>query len=125
MREPIPAAEREIQADLKTFSALSTPDVRLSPRWWRKTRAVYSRCIALSRICRRTAGFGIQRCRIDTTKIGMLAEADIVEAVAERLKRYQIKNVVLDTVMLAKSGDPLLSAWPSTPCVKSCCRRWR
>ena len=48
--------------------------------------------------------------RIDTTKIGMLAEADIVEAVAERLKRYQIKNVVLDTVMLAKSGDPLLSA---------------
>jgi hydroxymethylpyrimidine/phosphomethylpyrimidine kinase len=48
--------------------------------------------------------------RIDTTKIGMLAETDIVEAVAERLARYQIKNVVLDTVMLAKSGDPLLSA---------------
>jgi hydroxymethylpyrimidine/phosphomethylpyrimidine kinase len=33
-----------------------------------------------------------------------------VEAVAERLKRYQVQNVVLDTVMLAKSGDPLLSA---------------
>ena len=48
--------------------------------------------------------------RIDTTKIGMLAETDIVEAVAERLKRYQVQNVVLDTVMLAKSGDPLLSA---------------
>lgn len=30
--------------------------------------------------------------RIDTTKIGMLAEADIVEAVAERLKHYQIKT---------------------------------
>ncbi len=29
---------------------------------------------------------------------------------AERLKRYQVQNVVLDTVMLAKSGDPLLSA---------------
>ena len=29
---------------------------------------------------------------------------------AERLARYQIDNVVLDTVMLAKSGDPLLSA---------------
>ncbi len=40
----------------------------------------------------------------------MLAETDIVEAVAERLARYQIDNVVLDTVMLAKSGDPLLSA---------------
>ncbi len=48
--------------------------------------------------------------RIDTTKIGMLAETDIVEAVAERLARYRVANVVLDTVMLAKSGDPLLSA---------------
>jgi len=47
--------------------------------------------------------------RIDTTKIGMLAETDIVEAVAEQLLRHQVKNVVLDTVMLAKSGDPLLS----------------
>jgi hydroxymethylpyrimidine/phosphomethylpyrimidine kinase len=47
--------------------------------------------------------------RIDTTKIGMLAETDIVEVVAERLRRYQVQNVVLDTVMLAKSGDPLLS----------------
>ncbi len=42
--------------------------------------------------------------RIDTTKIGMLAETDIVEAVAERLQRYQIQNVVLDTVMLAKAA---------------------
>jgi len=48
--------------------------------------------------------------RIDTTKIGMLAQSDIVEAVAERLACYQVKNVVLDTVMLAKSADPLLSA---------------
>ncbi len=47
--------------------------------------------------------------RIDTTKIGMLAETDIVEAVAERLQRHHVRNVVLDTVMLAKSGDPLLS----------------
>ncbi len=32
------------------------------------------------------------------------------EAVAERLARYRVANVVLDTVMLAKSGDPPLSA---------------
>ena len=42
--------------------------------------------------------------RIDTTKIGMLAETDIVEAVAERLARYRVANVVLDTVMLAKAA---------------------
>ena len=39
----------------------------------------------------------------------MLAETDIIEAVAERLQCYRVQNVVLDTVMLAKSGDPLLS----------------
>ena len=32
------------------------------------------------------------------------------QEVAERLARYRVANVVLDTVMLAKSGDPLLSA---------------
>ncbi|WP_201027781.1 bifunctional hydroxymethylpyrimidine kinase/phosphomethylpyrimidine kinase, partial [Salmonella enterica] len=47
--------------------------------------------------------------RIDTTQIGMLAETDLVEAEAERLQRHPVRNVVLDTVMLAKSGDPLLS----------------
>ena len=33
----------------------------------------------------------------------------LVEAVAERLAFYKASNVVLDTVMLAKSGDPLLA----------------
>ncbi|WP_440137674.1 bifunctional hydroxymethylpyrimidine kinase/phosphomethylpyrimidine kinase, partial [Salmonella enterica] len=46
---------------------------------------------------------------IDTTKIGMLAETDLVEAVAEGLHSHHVRNVVLVTVMLAKSGDPLLS----------------
>lgn len=47
--------------------------------------------------------------RIDSVKIGMLANADIVQAVAERLRHYRPEFVVLDTVMLAKSGDPLLA----------------
>lgn len=63
--------------------------------------------------------------RIDTTKIGMLAETDIVEAVAERLKRYQVQNVVLDTVMLAKAAIRCSPPPPSRRCAISCCRRWR
>ena len=46
--------------------------------------------------------------RIDSAKIGMLANSQIVDVVAERLRHYQPPFVVLDTVMLAKSGDPLL-----------------
>ncbi|WP_395675859.1 bifunctional hydroxymethylpyrimidine kinase/phosphomethylpyrimidine kinase [Enterobacter sp.] len=105
-----PSGGAGIQADLKTFSALGAYGCSVITRWWHKIRAAYNRFIVLNPIL---SPHGSIRCfsdvRIDTTKIGMLAETDIVEAVAERLKRYQIQNVVLDTVMLAKSGDPLLS----------------
>ena len=44
----------------------------------------------------------------DATKIGMLSTAGIVEAVAAAIERHQLTNVVLDTVMVAKSGARLL-----------------
>lgn len=46
--------------------------------------------------------------RIDAVKIGMLGQAGVIEAVAERLAHWQPKHVVLDPVMIAKSGDTLL-----------------
>jgi hydroxymethylpyrimidine/phosphomethylpyrimidine kinase len=44
----------------------------------------------------------------DATKIGMLANAGIAAAVAEAIVRHTLANVVLDTVMIAKSGARLL-----------------
>ena len=44
----------------------------------------------------------------DATKIGMLANARIVDAVADALVRHRLPNVVLDTVMIAKSRARLL-----------------
>jgi hydroxymethylpyrimidine/phosphomethylpyrimidine kinase len=44
----------------------------------------------------------------DAIKIGMLSTAPIIHAVAERLGAYRRRPVVLDPVMIAKSGDPLL-----------------
>lgn len=41
-------------------------------------------------------------------KIGMLANSSIVHNVAEQLKHYGATNIVLDPVMIATSGDPLL-----------------
>jgi hydroxymethylpyrimidine/phosphomethylpyrimidine kinase len=44
----------------------------------------------------------------DATKIGMLATAAIASAVGEALRRHHLPCVVLDTVMIAKSGARLL-----------------
>jgi hydroxymethylpyrimidine/phosphomethylpyrimidine kinase len=44
----------------------------------------------------------------DAVKIGMLSTAPIVEVVAERLRSRGQAFIVVDPVMIAKSGDPLL-----------------
>ena len=42
---------------------------------------------------------------IAAVKIGMLSSSDVIEAVADGLARHRARNVVLDPVMVAKSGD--------------------
>jgi hydroxymethylpyrimidine/phosphomethylpyrimidine kinase len=44
----------------------------------------------------------------DAVKIGMLYSAGLIRAVAEQLRRYKARNIVLDPVMVAQSGDRLL-----------------
>lgn len=44
----------------------------------------------------------------DAFKTGMLATVDLVRAVAEAIKKRAFPNYVLDPVMVATSGDPLL-----------------
>jgi len=48
--------------------------------------------------------------RIDAVKIGMLGQQGVTRTVAERLAHWQPAHVVLDPVMIAKSGDQLLEA---------------
>ena len=56
-----------------------------------------------------------RRCRswrsdlnVGAIKIGMLATSEVIEAVAEALEALPGVPVVLDPVMVAPSGDPLL-----------------
>ena len=46
---------------------------------------------------------------VDAVKIGMLATPEVVSVVADAIRRHQIKNVVLDPVMVATSGDRLIA----------------
>jgi len=45
---------------------------------------------------------------VDAVKIGMLSNLDSIQVVADRIKKYKPKNIVLDTVMVSKSGYNLL-----------------
>jgi hydroxymethylpyrimidine/phosphomethylpyrimidine kinase len=47
---------------------------------------------------------------IDAVKIGMLGEAPVIERVAERMAHWRPRHLVIDPVMVAKSGDALLAA---------------
>jgi hydroxymethylpyrimidine kinase/phosphomethylpyrimidine kinase len=45
---------------------------------------------------------------IQAVKTGMLWEEEVIEIVCSNFKKYQVKNLVVDPVMVAKSGDRLL-----------------
>ena len=99
-----------IQADLKAFSALGAYGASvITALTAQNTRGVTA-------IHAPDAGFVaaqldavFEDIRIDAVKIGMLANASIVRAVADALRRYQPPRVVLDTVMISKSNHALLA----------------
>ncbi len=47
--------------------------------------------------------------RPDAVKIGMVSSADLIRAIAEKLKEYNAENIVVDPVMVATSGAKLIS----------------
>jgi hydroxymethylpyrimidine/phosphomethylpyrimidine kinase len=100
-----------VQADLKTFSALG----------------VYGACVMAALTAQNTKSvFAIHAVPADfitaqidavfsdldvaAVKIGMLGNAAAVDAVAMGLERHRARNVVLDPVLAATSGEKLLYA---------------
>ena len=98
-----------IQADLKTFAAHGVHGLSaiaaLTAQHTRGVTAVHAPPVAFLRA-------QIDACFDDfdvrAVKIGMLATADIVEAVADALALHPDVPVVLDPVMIATSGAKLL-----------------
>ncbi len=98
-----------IQADLKTFAALG----------------VYGMSAVTAVTAQNTLGvFGVQDIPadfvgsqidatisdigVDAVKVGMLANTEKIELVASKIRENEIRNVVVDPVMVAKGGDKLL-----------------
>lgn len=46
---------------------------------------------------------------VDAVKIGMVSQRGVIDAIVDGLNRWSAKNIVVDPVMVATSGDRLLS----------------
>ncbi|CAI3936315.1 bifunctional hydroxymethylpyrimidine kinase/phosphomethylpyrimidine kinase [Commensalibacter communis] len=104
-----PSGGAGIQADIKTFSALGTYAMSvITAVVAQNTQGVRSYRTMDAEFVGEQIDAVFDDIAVDAVKIGMLANADIVKVVALKLKQYNVKNVVLDPVMVAKSGDPLI-----------------
>ncbi len=98
-----------IQADLKTFSALgvygSSTLTAITAQNTVGVTAVHEIPIdiIIAQIDAVLSDIGA-----DAVKTGMLASSAIVETVAEEMERHRVSRLVVDPVMVAKSGDRLL-----------------
>lgn len=98
-----------LQADLKTFSALgcygTTALTALPIQNTLGVRSIYD----ITTLCIEEQVKAIlDDMQMNAVKIGMLHRQDIMESIANILCQYRATNIVLDPVMVAKSGDMLL-----------------
>ncbi|MCP1843165.1 hydroxymethylpyrimidine/phosphomethylpyrimidine kinase [Bradyrhizobium sp. USDA 4524] len=100
-----------IQADLKSFAALGVYGASAI------TALTAQNTMGVSGIHPVPASFVTAQIdavfsdlEVGAVKIGMVAQADTIAAIADGLRRWAPRHVVLDPVMVATSGDRLLAA---------------
>ncbi len=100
-----------IQADIKTFSALKCYGMSVL------TALTAQNTEAVTAIHPISANFVAQQIDavagdigVDAVKIGMVYSANIIAAIVDCLRFHHIDTVVVDPVMVAKSGDILLDS---------------
>jgi hydroxymethylpyrimidine/phosphomethylpyrimidine kinase len=98
-----------IQADLKTFAALGVYGTSAI------TAITAQNTVGVAAVTTLAADFVAAQIEavagdieLHATKTGMLASAAIVEAVAAAIEELELPKVVVDPVMVAKSGDALV-----------------
>ena len=100
-----------IQADLKTFSALGCYGMTaITALTAQNTVGVQAIHAVPADFLKAQIQSVMDDVGVDAVKIGMLHAPGIVEVVAWAIDHYQLKNVVLDPVMVATSGDRLIAS---------------
>ncbi len=98
-----------IQADLKTFASLGVYGTSaITAITAQNTVGVKSVQELPAQMVKDQMEAIFNDFEVEAAKTGMLANSEIIEAVAESMKKFKLKNLVVDPVMVAKSGDKLL-----------------
>jgi len=100
-----------IQADLKTFAALSVYGASvITALTAQNTRGVSGIHLVPSEFVTAQIDAVFGDLDVKAVKIGMVAQLATIDAIAAGLEKWSPKHVVLDPVMVATSGDRLLAA---------------
>lgn len=98
-----------IQADLKTFGALGVFGTSAITAVTAQNTVAVTRIQEIDpEIVAAQIDAVVEDIGIDAAKTGMLASTRILEAVAAALRRHRVPNLVVDPVMVSKSGARLL-----------------
>ena len=99
-----------IQADLKTFCALGCYGMTaITAITAQNTRGVAGIHGIPPDMLRAQIDAVVEDIGVDAVKIGMLHSPEVVQVVADAIRRHGLPNVVLDPVMVATSGDRLIA----------------
>jgi len=100
-----------IQADLKTFAALGsygmTAITAITAQNTQGVRAIHG---IPPDMLRAQIDAVVEDIGVDAVKIGMLHSPEVVQVVADAIRRHRLPHVVLDPVMVATSGDRLTTS---------------
>jgi hydroxymethylpyrimidine/phosphomethylpyrimidine kinase len=100
-----------IQADLKTFAALGVYGASaITALTAQNTRGVNGIHVVPAEFLRAQIDAVFGDLDVGAVKIGMVAQLASIDVIADAIKRWSPRHVVLDPVMVATSGDRLLVA---------------
>ena len=106
-----PSGGAGIQADLKTFSALGCYGMAaLTALTAQNTQGVTGVHDVPAEFVRAQIDAIFEDVDVAAVKIGMLSQPEIIHEIADVLETYKPPFLVVDPVMVATSGDPLISS---------------
>ncbi|AHE67035.1 bifunctional hydroxymethylpyrimidine kinase/phosphomethylpyrimidine kinase [Legionella oakridgensis] len=104
-----PSGGAGIQADIKAISATGSYAASvITALVAQNTQGVQAILDVPASFIRQQLDSVCQDLNIISVKIGMLYNIDVIDVVTQSLQVYKPKHVVLDPVMVAKNGSPLL-----------------